>query len=163
MTEKLWLASSDPAPLLKWLRRKASPRRLRLFAAACCRRAWHLLRDARSREAVEAAEGHADGLAGAEELVAAQRAAGAVWQEAWDGLRGFTDAETDAANAACSAAGADAHQAATGASLCAANAAAGRGADDAPERAAQCELLRDVGGGAVLPSRCRRGARKSKR
>src|SRR5262245_22995345 len=56
----------------------AGPRKLRLFACACCRRAWHLLGDP-SRRAVEAAEAFADGAVSAEFLMAAGR-------EAWEAV-----------------------------------------------------------------------------
>ena len=36
MDEKTWLASSDPKPMLEYLRNKASDRQLRLFMVACC-------------------------------------------------------------------------------------------------------------------------------
>jgi hypothetical protein len=65
MTEQEWLAATDPTPMLEFLRgpavqdmrelhgrripfevypeRRASDRKLRLLAVACCRRYWHLL------------------------------------------------------------------------------------------------------------------------
>jgi hypothetical protein len=51
-----------------------SARKLRLFACACCRRAWALLPKA-ARKAVEAAERYADGAATLKELRTAERRA----------------------------------------------------------------------------------------
>src|SRR3954451_21755439 len=62
MTESQWLECGEPESMLVHLRGRASSRKLRLFAVACCRRIRHLLIDERSREALRAAEGHADGL-----------------------------------------------------------------------------------------------------
>jgi hypothetical protein len=63
VTESAWDTCTEPQPMLAFLRGKASDRKLRLFAAACCRLVWDDLTTHRSRRAVEAAEEHADGLA----------------------------------------------------------------------------------------------------
>jgi hypothetical protein len=62
MTESEWLACTDPEPMLEHLRGKASERKLRLFAVACCYEVWYLLRDKRSKKAATASERYADGL-----------------------------------------------------------------------------------------------------
>ena len=61
MTEIEWLACTDPNRMLDFLENRASDRKLRLFAVACCRRVWHLMKDRRHRDAVEAADQLADG------------------------------------------------------------------------------------------------------
>jgi hypothetical protein len=88
VTESEWLASENPARMLRWLTgtpgfgpanatgllappSPPSDRKLRLWACACCRQGWHLLTDPRSRRAVEVAERYADGDATEAERVAA--------------------------------------------------------------------------------------------
>jgi hypothetical protein len=85
VTEDQWLTATDPQPMLDFLRGRASERKLRLFACATCRSAWHwleddrlarqLLEDERSRFSVDAGERYADGAATAKELAAAHRRA----------------------------------------------------------------------------------------
>jgi hypothetical protein len=74
VTEAEWWACTDPEKILKFLEGNASERKLRLFACACVRRAWHLLTDT-GRQAVEAAEAYADDMIGKEPLRAARSAA----------------------------------------------------------------------------------------
>ena len=62
MTGAEWLSGDDPAVMLEFIRVKASTRRLRLFAVACCRRVASSVYYAGYLEAVEVAEQHADGL-----------------------------------------------------------------------------------------------------
>jgi hypothetical protein len=77
MTEAKWLASNDPNPMLKFLRGKASERKMRLFAVAGCRMIWSFLTCPRSREAVEMSERRADDPSYHKEMIAAgQRAKG---------------------------------------------------------------------------------------
>jgi hypothetical protein len=74
MTEQEWLVANNSSPMLEFLRSQGATRRsggrrkLRLFACACVRGIWLLLRKPGSRKAVEVAEQFADGLASAEEL-----------------------------------------------------------------------------------------------
>ena len=87
MTESDWLSATDLAPMLEFLRDSASDRKLRLFACGCCRRVTHRMPDPRSRHAVEVTERFADGLATADELAAAHRAADAAAADADAGRR----------------------------------------------------------------------------
>jgi len=75
MTEAEWLACNHPAPMLKFLGRTVSQRKLRLFAVACCRRVLHCFGQERSREAIDVAERFADDRATPVELRAAALAA----------------------------------------------------------------------------------------
>jgi hypothetical protein len=70
VTESEWNSCNSLEAMLAFLRDtgRASERKLRLFAVACCRRTWHRLTDERSRRAVEVAESHADGSASTKEL-----------------------------------------------------------------------------------------------
>src|SRR5579863_6673072 len=64
MTEADWLSCPDPTPMLEYLRGRASDRKLRLFAVACCRRLWDLFPSDLNRQAVQAIEEHPDTVSG---------------------------------------------------------------------------------------------------
>lgn len=87
MTAVEWQRCNDPGQLLTWLAGRASDRKLRLFACACCRRIWHLLDHEPSRRAVETAEQFADGLLPAEQLARARADARQVTWEAIQRVR----------------------------------------------------------------------------
>src|SRR5262249_28288245 len=76
MDEAEWLACTNPKTMLDFLQGKASDRKLRLFACACCRRFWNLFTDKRAWKAIEFAERYADGLATTKQL----------HDSAWEGL-----------------------------------------------------------------------------
>ncbi len=149
MTADQWLASDDPEEMLVFLETtgRASGRKLRLVMAACCRRIWPLLTDARSRAAVEAAERHADGLLGDDALDRAREAAWAPFTE------GFLAGEYRTAVYAAAAATEDPESGYAFVAACAKNAARAWAGlpfvqEDlrpaAAERAGQAALLRCV-------------------
>src|SRR5262249_27013297 len=71
MDEREWLACTDPQPMLDFLKGKASDRKFRLFAVACCRGIWAPFTHEACKQAVEAAEMYGDGLVTEDELWAA--------------------------------------------------------------------------------------------
>jgi hypothetical protein len=77
VTESEWLASTNPQAMLAFMRDsgRASDRKLRLFAVACCRRIWSLFSDERGRRLVEVIECFAEGAATKERLYDAWNAA----------------------------------------------------------------------------------------
>lgn len=98
MTEAEWLTCDDPQPMLEFLQRKASDRKVRLFAVACCRRVWPSLEHAEFREAVEKAESFADGLIEEAEMIQARERALAIFV----GLHGKHDGPGAALSASAS-------------------------------------------------------------
>jgi hypothetical protein len=144
--------------MLEFLRGRASDRRLRLFAVACCRRIWHLLGSTQNDQALDAAAGHADGLVTAERLANLQRTATrwTVWSAA--GATAW-EAATDTADAAARVAAQEAARQEAAAvvreggypdeRIAARNAAY---ADvRRAEQARQCGLLRDIVGDPFRP------------
>jgi hypothetical protein len=75
VTEAEWLACGDPLPMLFYLGRRASDRKLRLFACACCRISPGLPKDSTTRDIIGVVERFADGQADDAELEVARASA----------------------------------------------------------------------------------------
>ncbi len=138
MTEEEWNACTDPKPMVEYLRGKASGRKLRLFACACCQVRGTPLTDERSRKAVRVAERYADGGASPAELADAYEAAARACEDAHEAADG-AEADLAAAEAAADAAAPYADEAD------AADAAALSGGK------ADADLLRDLFGSPSSP------------
>ncbi|MDB5306923.1 MAG: hypothetical protein JWO38_1125 [Gemmataceae bacterium] len=74
MTEAEWVACPDPMPMLEFLKGKASDRKLRLFAVACCRRGERHFIDPCQSKAVQAVERYADDRSAAKAMTDAEHA-----------------------------------------------------------------------------------------
>jgi hypothetical protein len=151
MTEAEWLASTDPEPMLAFLRRKASERKLRLFAVACCRRIWHLIPEEVGRRAVELAEEYAAGMLAEEALSGVRAQSNPVTHRRYDKKRELGMTRAGYAQAAA--------WASVGPSSAARSAElvlgylAGAVAARRPEKRAQGTLLRDIFGNPFRPPR----------
>jgi hypothetical protein len=160
VTEAEWQSCDDPCLMLDYIAIKTSDRKLRLFACACCRRVWGLLKG-EGRRAVEAAEGHADGLVAADQMggagTDARRPVDAVYEAANLGGHGVVLtgglAAGKAASACCTAPAAlSCEQAARLAALAFGHPAAGIIPLGTPEEVVvQCRLLRDLFGNPFRP------------
>jgi hypothetical protein len=98
LIEAEWPACTDLSRMFSVLPADFSPRKIRLFAVAYCRLAWHLLANEQCRNAVEVSERFADGLAGSVELTTAVEAARRTMPRAtridfsWDDYAGYLTA-----------------------------------------------------------------------
>jgi hypothetical protein len=107
MTETEWLASKDPCVMQNFLRdewgesrRKIGRRRLRLFACACVRGIWPLLRNPGSRQALYYAELYADGQTTEHDLATATQQAKAAVRAEYPNFEALSPAHGEAAQAA---------------------------------------------------------------
>jgi hypothetical protein len=85
MTEDEWLTATDWRKMRTGAGKgRHSPRKVRLFSAACCRRIQHLFEDARTDAVLEQCEQYADGLITRRQLNKAEAAALKAIREAVD-------------------------------------------------------------------------------
>ncbi len=81
VTEGEWTATVDAEQLVAALPSESSNRKLRLFGVGCCRRIWPMLKDSRSRQAIDVVERYADGGATDGELEEAGAGAEASFRD----------------------------------------------------------------------------------
>jgi hypothetical protein len=100
MTEREWVACQDPDRMLALLIGRASDRKLRLLACACCREALRLSPARAAARGVRVAERAADGAVAETEVAAAAAALEVLLLEAEQDRRGaLADYEGDAGSA----------------------------------------------------------------
>ncbi len=167
MTEAEWLACVDPEPMLKYLlgpetvltvgtlpyerneveyhEKRASDRKLRLFAVACCHRIWLLISNSSNQRAVEVAERFADGHAEPRELQDAYRETQSIWV-----VLEFEDSDR-AREAASWSANATPAAAALSGARAAAEALGDWRRPDRAEMTAQAVLMREIFGNPFRP------------
>jgi hypothetical protein len=154
MTEKQWLAG-DLKKMLKYLHRRASNRKRRLFAVACCRRVWALHLGSHCHDAMETAERYADGLASKGDLYEAESSANTAYTISRDAGNEPNVMAADAVYATtCEGVGWDIAEMAASRAAAAVAAAAPRGRGEETKTAetkAQLELLRDIFGNPFRP------------
>jgi hypothetical protein len=145
MTEQEWLAAAEPPDMLRFLAKRASVRKRRLFACACVRRIWHLLADPRSRQGIPVAEAFADGKADKTAVKQAQKVAAAATRPRLLPMGEWSPA--DAAQVCLLQSTEDISAAARAAMV-----AARSGASISEERTAQAAIIRDMIGNPFRPT-----------
>lgn len=106
MTVQEWLDCNDPDQMLECLQDRASERKLRLFAVACCRRIWTVVGNS-CRYLGELTERYADGKVNQAALLVARDAAhNSDWtaRGAFKEAAALADMAAAAGEAACNAA-----------------------------------------------------------
>jgi hypothetical protein len=125
MTEAEWMSFGEPQMMLGFLKNtgKLSQRKASLFAAACCRRIWHLLGEGASQEVVAQFERAVEGTSLPDDLATLQRlfrsAIGAgpdrrtnplghsIWDYGWAAVMNIRKEVAQAADAAANVVAAD--------------------------------------------------------
>jgi hypothetical protein len=93
MTAEEWLACTDPEPMVEFLRARASDRKLRLFAVACCMRTSQFFKNEQTKNALDIVERFADGLTSQEELRQAAEKADQIQRETANAAYKFGERE----------------------------------------------------------------------
>ncbi len=81
MTRDEWLESTDPDPMIRWIRGHVPDAILRRFACACCFRIWGLIDDRTVRQAVLVADRMARGRTTIERLASLRPFVNEAWHD----------------------------------------------------------------------------------
>jgi hypothetical protein len=151
MRLQTWLSCSTPSRLLEAAHSQLTQRKQRLFACACCRSIWHLIRDEAGKAAVEVAERHVD-QPDWERMQETRRTVEAAARHSW---ALWDDGSAEALEATVATTNDDPELSAFEASGYAARAAQSAADGDVEqwkaERRRQCNLIRDLFENPMLP------------